>query len=73
MDDGAFLADPSQDESTLMDVSDKTITSFCLLLPRLVVTGLPVAEEHAEHTVVDSKWREIQPDKTMAVPKHHCG
>jgi hypothetical protein len=73
MDDGEFLADPSQDESTLMDVSDKTITSFCLLLPRLVVTGLPVAEEHAEYTVVDSKWREIQPDKTMAVPKHHCG
>ena len=50
------------------DVHD--ITNYCLLLPKLIRTGLPVAGCEPLFTVIDSEWRDIHSDKTMNFPKY---
>lgn len=53
----------------VIHLSDKKITNFCLMLPRLLNTGLPGPDADPAYTVVDSEWMQIQHNKEFALPK----
>jgi hypothetical protein len=44
------------------------VAKYCLLLPKLTTTGLPLASDDPVFTAIDSDWNDIQPTKVMQKP-----
>jgi len=63
--DGDLDDEPSQQQLT----NKEDIEHYCILLPKLSIQGLPGRNDEPIFTLIDSEWKEIQRDKTIAIPK----
>jgi hypothetical protein len=61
--------EPNGDRHLQQITSTDQVTHFCILLPKLSMNGLPGVNEEPSFTLVDSEWCEIQPDKSIALPR----
>jgi len=49
--------------------STEELTHYCILLPKLSMHGMPDINDDPIFTLIDSEWKEIQPDATILLPK----
>ena len=47
----------------------KPVINYCLLLPKMMPTGVPSNVNDASFTLIESEWMDMQLDKRMALPK----
>lgn len=45
------------------------IINYCLLLPKMTMTGIPSRENEAIYTAIDYEWKDIQPNKLLCLPE----
>ena len=59
MDDDDYIDESDMQYQHLPDLSERKIERCCLLLPKLVPSGLPSNENNPVYTVIDSEWMEL--------------
>jgi hypothetical protein len=70
---GAFYHNWSIGQKLQLTKTDEAALSevlgYCLLLPKMTVTGMPSSENMPIFTLVESEWMDIHSDSSLSVPK----